>query len=121
MRREWLEAIAALPIEQQDKIIADVVRYGAEVPLAYEDDPNVVTYVNLLRGRIDANKGDYARKKENGKTNGRKKIVNSTEVYRLAQNGLSAKEVAAQLGVGVDSIYHNDGWRNRTNPKWFGL
>jgi hypothetical protein len=118
VRKEWLEAIELLPIEQQDKIIADIIRHGTEMPAAHADDPNVVSYVNLLRGRIDASKNEYAKKVENGKTNGRKKIVDSKEVYRLAALGKSAKEVALALGVGVDSIYHDEGWQNRNNPKW---
>lgn len=113
VHKEWLDAIKMLPVDQQDKIIADIIRYGAELPAEHEDDPNIVSYVNLLRGRIDASKSDYAKKVENGKTNGRKKVLDSNEVYRLAQLQMSAKEIAAQLGVGVDSIYHDEGWKKR--------
>jgi hypothetical protein len=118
VHRDWLDAIEMLPIEQQDKIIADIIRHGTELPAAHADDPNVVSYVNLLRGRIDASKNDYAKKIENGKTNGRKKMLDSKEVYRLAQLKKSAKEIAIELGVGVDSIYHDDGWKNRNSPLW---
>ena len=121
VHKEWLEAIEMLSIEQQDKIIADVIRHGTELPAAHAEDPNVVSYVNLLRGRIDASKNDYAKKIENGKTNGRKKVVDSKEVYRLAQLKKSAKEIAAELGVGVDSIYHDEGWKKRGTPMWNGL
>lgn len=113
VHKDWLDAIVMLPIDQQDKIIADIIRHGTELPAAHAEDPNVVSYVNLLRGRIDASKNDYAKKIENGKTNGRKKILDSQEVYRLAQLGMGAKDIAAQLGVGIDSIYHDDGWKKR--------
>ena len=102
VHKEWLDAIKMLPIDQQDKIIADIIRHGAELPAAHADDPNIVSYVNLLRGRIDASKNDYAKKVENGKTNGRKKVLDSNEVYRLAQLQMSAKEIAAQLGERID-------------------
>ena len=115
VHKEWLDAIELLPIDQQDKIIADIIRHGTELPAAHADDPNVVSYVNLLRGRIDASKNEYAKKKENGTTNGRKKMLDSKEVYRLAQLKMSAKEIAAQLGVGVDSIYHDEGWKKRNS------
>lgn len=121
VHKEWLEAIEMLSIEQQDKIIADVIRYGTELPAAHADDPNIISYVNLLRGRIDASKNDYAKKIENGKANGRKKMLDSKEVYRLAQLKMSAKEIAAELGVGVDSIYHDEGWKKRGAPMWNGL
>ena len=120
-RKEWLDAIQLLPIEQQDKIIADIIRYGAELPAAHADDPNVVSYVNLLKGRIDANKNDYAKKVENGKANGRKKILNSNEVWLKAREGAKASIIAAELGVSEASIYHDEGWRQRNNPKWISL
>ena len=36
VHKEWLDSIMALPIEQQDKIIAEVVRYGTRRELQYE-------------------------------------------------------------------------------------
>jgi hypothetical protein len=113
MRGEWLEAIEMLPIEQQDKIIADIVRYGSGIELEHSNDGSIVSYVNLLKGRIDASKDSYQNKKENGKINGRKKMLDSQEVWNLAQTGMSADAIAAQLGVSKDSIYHDAGWKQR--------
>lgn len=118
VHKDWLDAIAMLPVEQQDKIIADIIRYGTETPAEHADDPNVVSYVNLLRGRIDVSKEDYARKKENGKTNGRKKTVDSKEVWRLANNGYKAEQIAAQLGLSTTSVYHDEGWKHRKDAGW---
>lgn len=115
---EWLEAIEMLPIDQQDKIIAEIVRHGAEKTLMHEQDGNVVSYVNLLRGRIDASKKDYAKKVENGKSNGRKKTVDSKEVWRLAQKGMNAEGIAAELGVSKDTVYHDVGWKSRKDTFW---
>ena len=121
MRREWLEHIEDLPIEQQDKIIADMVRYGSELPLEHLDDKDVKSYVNFIKKSIDDSKANYAARQENGKTNGRKKVVDSREVHRLAVMGKGAKDIAMALGVGVDSIYHDAGWKNRKDPMWNGL
>ena len=35
---EWIENIKQLPIEQQDKIIAEIVRYGIGGESAHADD-----------------------------------------------------------------------------------
>ena len=69
---EWLESIKGLPLEQQDKIIAEIVRYGANCKLEYEDDAGIASVVNLLKGRIDFSKNKYAQKIEAGKVGGRK-------------------------------------------------
>ena len=118
VHKDWLDAIEMLPVEQQDKIIADIIRHGTELPAAHGDEPNIVSYVNLVRGRIDASKNDYARKVENGKANGRKKSIDSKEVWRLARTGLGAAKVAAELGVSTTSIYHDIGWEKRNDDSW---
>ena len=118
VHKDWLDAIAMLPVEQQDKIIADIIRHGTEMPAAHGEDPNIVSYVNLLRGRIDASKDDYARKVENGKTNGRKKKIDSKEVWRLARTGIGASKIAAELGISATTVYHDVGWEKRNDPMW---
>jgi hypothetical protein len=118
VHKDWLDAIAMLPIDQQDKIIADIIRHGTELPAAHAEDPNVVSYVNLLRGRIDASKDNYARKVENGTTNGRKKKIDSKEVWRLARTGIGAAKIAAELGISSTSVYHDEGWDHRNDPVW---
>lgn len=118
MRAEWLENIEDLPIEQQDKIIADMVRYGSEMPLAHEDDKDVVSYIRFVRGSIDFSKNEYKKKQENGKTNGRKKAFDSKEVWRLAQQGMNADAIGTQLGISKDSVYHDQGWKSRKDKTW---
>ena len=118
MREEWLENIADLPVEQQDKIIADMVRYGSEWPLAHQDDKDVKSYVNFVKKSIDDSKDKFRQRQENGKINGRKKTVNSKEVWRLAQQGLTADVIGAQLGISKDSVYHDDGWKHRKEVGW---
>lgn len=118
MRREWLDNIADLPIEQQDKIIADIIRYGSEIPLAHEEDRDVKSYVNFVKKSIDDSKNKFKQKQENGKTNGRKKTVDSKAVWRLAQQGLTAEKIGDELGISKDSVYHDEGWKHRKESSW---
>ena len=70
---EWLDCIANLPVEQQDKIIAEIIRYGTGVEMAHSDDAITQAFVNMVKGRIDYSKDKYAQKVEAGTTAGRKK------------------------------------------------
>ena len=73
MRGEWLENIMTLPEEMQDKIIADIARYGTRQPTKYDDDPIVFSIVNGYKGRIDASIQEYEDKISMSKSAGRKK------------------------------------------------
>ena len=53
---DWLQNIAQMPLEQQDKIIAEIVRYGTEMEMQYEDDAIVQMAVNFVKGAIDYSK-----------------------------------------------------------------
>lgn len=113
MHKEWLDSIAGLPVEQQDKVIAEIVRYGTGCELAYEDDPVIMAFVNLLKSRIDFSKNKYNQKVEMSKSAGRKKKVDDEEILRLAREGKSAQQIADMLGCSKSSIDHSEGWRNR--------
>ena len=45
VHREWLDSIKNLPIEQQDKIIAEFVRYGTDLGLKHPDDALTQSFV----------------------------------------------------------------------------
>lgn len=113
VHKEWLDSMANLPVEEQDKIIADLVRYGTEVELAHEDEPMVQTFVNLLKGRIDYSKDKYQQRVGGGVTNGRRKKVNDEDVLRLAREGKNATEIARILQCCKSTIDHSPGWKNR--------
>ncbi len=59
VHKEWLDNIAGLPIEQQDKVIGEFVRYGVGLDSAHNDDAVVQAFVNMLKGRIDYSKEKY--------------------------------------------------------------
>ena len=113
VHKEWLDNIAGLPVEMQDKIIADFVRYGVGLNLAHSEDPVTQSMVNMLKNRIDYSKEQYAKKVEMGKSAGRKKKLDDKQVYDLAREGRSASEVAELLGVSKSAVDHSEGWRQR--------
>lgn len=113
VHREWLDSIKNLPIEQQDKIIAEFVRYGTDLGLKHSDDALTQSFVNILKSRIDFSKNKYEKKVQAGKSAGRKKKVDDNEILRLALGGMKSAEIAEKLGVSKSTIDHSDGWKRR--------
>lgn len=113
VHREWLDSIKNLPIEQQDKIIAEFVRYGTDLGLKHPDDALTQSFVNILKSRIDFSKNKYEKKVKAGKSAGRKKRVDDDEILRLALGGMKSVEIAEKLGVSKSTIDHSDGWKRR--------
>lgn len=113
VHREWLDSIKNLPIEQQDKIIAEFVRYGTDLGLKHPDDALTQSFVNILKSRIDFSKNKYEKKVQAGKSAGRKKRVDDDEILRLALGGMKSAEIAEKLGVSKSTIDHSDGWKKR--------
>lgn len=113
VHREWLDSIKNLPIEQQDKIIAEFVRYGTDLGLKHPDDALTQSFVNILKSRIDFSKNKYEKKVQAGKRAGRKKKVDNDEILRLALGGMKSAEIAEKLGVSKSTIDHSDGWKKR--------
>lgn len=113
VHREWLDSIKNLPIEQQDKIIAEFVRYGTDLGLKHPDDALTQSFVNILKSRIDFSKNKYEKKVQAGKSAGRKKKVDEDEILRLALGGMKSAEIAEKLGVSKSTIDHSDGWKKR--------
>lgn len=118
VRGEWLENIATLPPEMQDKIIADFVRYGTRKETLYDDDPVIYSMVNMLKGRIDYGINEYEQKLKMSKTAGRKKTYSNEQIYDLAQTGKTSAEIASELGCSKSTVDKNPGWKNRNNPDW---
>lgn len=115
VHKEWLDSILTLPVEQQDRIIGDFVRYGVGNDLEHTNDPITASFVNLLKGRIDYGVNEYEKKLKMSKTAGRKKKVNDMDVYELARENpkYTSQDIADILGVSKSSIDHSDGWKNR--------
>lgn len=113
MRGEWLQNIAGMPIEMQDKVIAEIVRYGTGQELVYTDDYVVSSIVNMVKGSIDFSIGNYEQKVMNGQKGGRKKKIDDDQIYGLAIKGMTAQEIADELGVSKSSVDKSEGWKRR--------
>lgn len=113
VRGEWLENIETLPLEMQDKILAEIVRYGTRKPMRYEDDAVVFSIVNGYKGRIDSTIKDYESKLDMSKTAGRKKKVDDMKIYELAKQGKTAQIIADELGVSKSTVDKSIGWKMR--------
>lgn len=118
VRGEWLENIETLPLEMQDKVLAEIVRYGTRKQTRYDDDPIVFSIVNGYKGRIDSTSQDYEKKIEMSKSAGRKKKLDDGKVWSLAKEGMTAQEVADKLGVSKSSIDKSEGWKQRKNNEF---
>ena len=71
---EWIDNIKGLPVEEQDKILADIVRYGTRRELQHADDSYTSSIVNMLKGRIDTTIADYENKVE---------VVNTKDTIKM--------------------------------------
>lgn len=111
--RNWLDNIKDLPIEIQDKIIADIVRYGVEEEMAHSEDVTIAMAVNFTKRAIDDSKAKYQAKIEFGKNVGRAKKADDKRIYELAKSGMKSNEIAATLGISKSSVDHSEGWKQR--------
>ena len=118
MRGEWIDNIATLPADIQDKVLADIVRFGTGRPTLYDNDPIIFSLVNGYKGSMTNTTNEYLKKIEMSKTAGRKKKIDDKKIYALAREGKTAQEVADTLGVSKSTIDKSDGWKNRKNEEF---
>lgn len=121
VHKEWLDNISGLPVEQQDKIIGDFVRYGVGLSPAHIDDEYTQAFVKMLKNRIDYSKDKYNQKVEMSRTAGRKKKIDDKIVWDLAQEGKKAAEIAELLGCSKSTIEHSPGWKYRKSDMFEGV
>ena len=118
VHKEWLENIAGLPVEQQDKVIGEFVRYGVGLESAHSNDVVVQAFVNMLKGRIDYSKDKYQQKVDMSKTAGRKKKVNDEQIFKLAKSGKTSTEIANILEISKSTVDHSEGWKKRKEEEF---
>lgn len=118
MRGEWIDNISTLPPDIQDKVLADIVRFGTGRETLYDDDPIVFSLVNGYKGSMTNTTNEYLKRLEMSKGAGRKKKIDDQRVYELAREGKTAQEVADELGVSKSAIDKNEGWKNRKNDEF---
>lgn len=112
-KRKWIEKIAALPVEQQDQIIAEIARYGVGLPLQRDGDAYIASMVKLVTDEIDFSKEKYQERLVMSQFAGRKKKVDDEQILKLALQGKNSTEIAEILGVSKSSIDHSEGWKQR--------
>ena len=110
-RKEWIDNMGALNVEMQDKIISDLARYGAGLPLRHTDEPIVAAFVESQKKRIDGSTAAYEEKVVMSKGAGRKATVDRSQIYEMAYSGMSAKEIAAVLGCSQSTVNHSTEWK----------
>lgn len=118
MRGEWIDNISTLPPDIQDKVLADIVRFGTGRETLYDNDPIVFSLVNGYKGSMTNTTNEYLKRLEMSKGAGRKKKIDDQRVYELAREGKTAQEVADELGVSKSAIDKNEGWKNRKNDEF---
>ena len=110
---DWLDRLKELPIEEQDKIIADTIRYGLDREIIHGDDPRVQAFVKMKSKDIDYSKEKYEQKKYMAQGAGRRKVIDDKAIWELAQQGNSSAKIAEILGVSKSSVDHSIGWKKR--------
>ena len=118
LRGEWIDNVSTLPVDIQDKVLADIYRFGTGRPTLHDDDPIVFSLVNGYKGSMMNTTNEYLKKLEMSKTAGRKKKLDSQKVYALAREGKTAQEIADELGVSKSSIDKSEGWKNRKEEQF---
>ena len=110
---DWLDSLKELSIEEQDKIIADTIRYGLDREIIHGDDPRVQAFVKMKSKDIDYSKEKYEQKKYMAQGAGRRKVIDDKAIWELAQQGNSSAKIAEILGVSKSSVDHSIGWKKR--------
>ena len=83
--------------------------------MEHEKDPMVLSLVNMVKGSIDNSIDNYQKKVDMSKTAGRKKKIDDKLIWELAQQSMTAEEIALELGCSKSSIDKSEGWKNRKN------
>lgn len=117
---DWLNNIAHLPLEEQEKIISDIVRYGVGSEMLHQEEPNIKMAFLFTKGAIDTSKNNYQEKINNGVNYGKKKKLDDAQVYTLAREGKDSSQIAEILGVSKSSVDHSQGWSKRKNDEFLG-
>jgi DNA-binding NarL/FixJ family response regulator len=110
-RKEWIDNISMLDQEVQDQIISDLARYGVGLPLLHTKNPVVASIVETQKKRIDASTAAYEEKVVMSQNAGRKSKIDRIKIYELARAGLSAKEIALELGCSQSTVQHSEEWK----------
>ncbi len=103
--KNWIADLDRLDVDMQDKVIAELARYGCGMPLAHEDDVIISTLAKQHFGGIDVVKQRYQDKVERSKTGGRPTSIDHKRIRELKSTGqYTAKEIAEMVGCSESTV-----------------
>ena len=111
---DWLDFIDRINNDKDKLDLYNIiVSYGCHGEYSNENPMMIAVFESLIKPKIDIAQGRYEERINAGKVSGRKRKVDDEQVKTLAQTGMKAKDIAMELDVSVDAIYHSDGWKYR--------
>ena len=106
--------------EQMKEVCYGIISYGLWREKDEPEDLSVDVVLSFIYEQIERMQDSYDFKIENSKKAGRPKTINDIEIYKLASQGIKAKEIAAELNIAsAKTIYSSEGWKNKDNPDYF--
>ena len=112
---EWLDCANGFANEnERNELLKMIVDYGCTgVCTESTSEALAAIFNSLIKPKIDLAQAKYGEKVDSGSKYGRRKKVSDEAVLELALQGFSAKQIAEQVGVSVDAVYHSTGWKMR--------
>lgn len=120
LMNSWFERFENMLNEEQMKeVFYGVGQYGLYRNKYNSNDLAVNIALTSIYDEIERMQQAYDKKVENSKIAGRPKQTNDVEIYKLANQGKTAMEIAAELKMEhYKTVYNSDGWKNRKNSNY---
>lgn len=113
LMKDWFDQCEMLPVENRQEFYYHVLRYGLYGEEPASGNPMMDMAVKQITVQIDKMNEGYEQYVEAAKKGGRKKITNDAEIYRLAREGHTGREISNILGINEKTIYSSQGWKDR--------
>lgn len=111
---DWLNFIEKINNDQDKLDLYNmIISYGCRGEYSNENQMMSSIFETLIKPKIDLARSRYEEKIDAGKSFGRPRKIDDSDIMTMAKNGMKAKEIAAELNISVDAVYHSDGWKNR--------
>lgn len=111
---DWLNFIEKINNDQDKLDLYNmIISYGCRGEYSNENQMMSSIFETLIKPKIDLARSRYEEKIDAGKSFGRPRKIDDGNIMTMAKSGMKAKEIAAELNISVDAVYHSDGWKNR--------
>ena len=111
---DWLNFIEKINNDQDKLDLYNmIISYGCRGEYSNENQMMSSIFETLIKPKIDIARSRYEEKIDAGKSFGRPRKIDDGDILTMAKSGMKAKEIAAELNISVDAVYHSDGWKNR--------